>query len=231
VNEPASGRGELDRLVGRARAELREWTDANQHDPGVALVELLAYVGDMLGAYQDRIANEAYLGTGRRRRSSIRVDVDGERWRAVPSLADSGPDDHHFVLTTRDDGSAIVQFGDGEHGLTPSGGGDIRVRYRSGNGYTSVHLQQGRVVIDADWNEADATAFGIYRAVVVDNLDPLMKRRLRVLIPSITGDVGVWALACVPPGVGDEVPSVGDQVWVAFESGDPDQPVWLGRLF
>ena len=232
MSEPASGREELERLVSRAREELREWTDANQHDPGVAIVELLAYVGDMISAYQDRIANDAYLGTDRRRRSSIRVDVDGERWRAVPSLADSGPDDHHFVVKTGDDGATAIEFGDGEHGRRPPDGSEIGVRYRSGNRFTSVLLQQGRVVIDADWNEASGhTLCGIYRAMVVDNVDPLMKRRLRVLVPAITGDVGMWALACVPPGATEEVPAVGDQVWVAFESGDPDQPVWLGRLF
>jgi uncharacterized protein involved in type VI secretion and phage assembly len=38
-------------------------------------------------------------------------------------------------------------------------------------------------------------------------------------------------MACLPAGDTDAVPSVDDAVWLAFESGDPDQPVWLGRLF
>lgn len=229
MSGPTGDKEELDRLVSRARAELREWTDANQHDPGVAIVELLAYVGDLITAYQDRIANEAYLGSDRARRSGTRVEVDGKRWRAVPSLVDSGPSDDHFVLKTRDDGATVVEFGDGEHGRRPSQSSDIRVRYRSGNGFTSVLLQQGRIVIDADWSEASVD--GIYRAVVVDSVDPLMRHRVRVLIPEVTGDDGVWAMACVPPGATEEVPSVSDQIWVAFEAGDPDRPVWLGRLY
>lgn len=35
------------------------WTDAQEHDPGIALVELLAYLGDLLSYYQDRVAEES----------------------------------------------------------------------------------------------------------------------------------------------------------------------------
>ena len=44
------------------------WTDANEHDPGITLMELLAYVADELSSYQDQIAGEAYLETGSDRR-------------------------------------------------------------------------------------------------------------------------------------------------------------------
>jgi len=66
---------------------------------------------------------------------------------------------------------------------------------------------------------------------VVDNVDPLLKRRLRVLIPEVAGNDIRWAMACVPPGGAGDIPSVGDAIWVAFEAGDPERPVWLGRLF
>jgi hypothetical protein len=46
---------------------LPEWTERNPADVGVALVELLAYVGDQLSYTQDAVATEAYLGTARRR--------------------------------------------------------------------------------------------------------------------------------------------------------------------
>ena len=45
------------------------WTERSAADLGVALVELLAYVADNLSYRQDAIANEAYLGTARRRMS------------------------------------------------------------------------------------------------------------------------------------------------------------------
>lgn len=41
------------------------WTDANVSDPGITLVQLLAYVGDLLSYYQDKAAEEAYLAKRR----------------------------------------------------------------------------------------------------------------------------------------------------------------------
>lgn len=38
----------------------------NQHDPGIVLVELLAYVADALASYNDRVAAEERLRTRRR---------------------------------------------------------------------------------------------------------------------------------------------------------------------
>ncbi|HEX6729792.1 MAG TPA: putative baseplate assembly protein [Pyrinomonadaceae bacterium] len=46
-----------------------QWTERNPSDLGVALVELLAYVGDYLSYQQDAVATEAYLGTARKRTS------------------------------------------------------------------------------------------------------------------------------------------------------------------
>lgn len=43
------------------------WTERNAADPGVMLVELLAYAGDYLSYRQDAVATEAYLGTARKR--------------------------------------------------------------------------------------------------------------------------------------------------------------------
>ena len=48
-----------------------QWRERSPADLGIALVELLAYVGDYLSYQQDAVATEAYLGTARRR-SSVR---------------------------------------------------------------------------------------------------------------------------------------------------------------
>jgi hypothetical protein len=70
-----------------------EWTERSPADLGVALVELLAYVGDHLSYQQDAVATEAYLGTARRRISIRRharlVDYflsDGSNARAWVQL-------------------------------------------------------------------------------------------------------------------------------------------------
>ncbi|MGE5287152.1 MAG: putative baseplate assembly protein [Micromonosporaceae bacterium] len=48
---------------------LPNWTDRSESDFGVVLIELFAYVADILSYYQDRVANEAFLATATQRRS------------------------------------------------------------------------------------------------------------------------------------------------------------------
>ena len=97
MSKPAGRGEELDRLVARARAELRDWADAPQHDPGLAIVELLAYVGDILGSYQDLIADEAYL-SGPGTPASAFGSTSTAPMADWP--ADSGRFDDHFVAST-----------------------------------------------------------------------------------------------------------------------------------
>lgn len=49
-----------------------DWVERNPSDLGIALIELLAYVGDRLSYYQDAVATEAYLDTLRVRISARR---------------------------------------------------------------------------------------------------------------------------------------------------------------
>jgi hypothetical protein len=51
---------------------LPEWTDfRSEADFGNVLLQLFAHMGDILSYYQDRVANESFLGTARSRRSVI----------------------------------------------------------------------------------------------------------------------------------------------------------------
>lgn len=83
--------------------------------------------------------------------------------------------------------------------------------------------------------------YGIYRAWVKDNNDPEKRGRIRVEVPYIhPEDLDVkmlpWAEYCAPDGGGDNrgvflVPDVGDTVWVQFEAGDKNFPVWVGTWY
>jgi len=80
--------------------------------------------------------------------------------------------------------------------------------------------------------------YGKYRAFVVDNADPENRGRLRLQIPSALGKdvVSGWALPCLPyGGAADQgfffIPEKDACVWVEFEMGDLDYPVWVGTFW
>jgi hypothetical protein len=56
-------------ILDRMAAIQPDWMERTAADTQIALVELLAYVGDYLSYQQDAVATEAYLGTARRRAS------------------------------------------------------------------------------------------------------------------------------------------------------------------
>ncbi|HLL15383.1 MAG TPA: putative baseplate assembly protein [Pyrinomonadaceae bacterium] len=56
-------------MLDRMSVLMPQWTTRNPADMGIALVEMLAYVGDHLSYQQDAVGTEAYLGTARRRTS------------------------------------------------------------------------------------------------------------------------------------------------------------------
>ena len=75
--------------------------------------------------------------------------------------------------------------------------------------------------------------YGKYRATVVNNVDPLQIGRIQAMVPDVAGFVpSTWAMPCVPvAGINTgvfTVPMIGSGVWVEFERGDPDYPVWVG---
>lgn len=103
---------------------------------------------------------------------------------------------------------------------------------------------------------ADVLA-GLYRGVCVNTSDPLGLLRIKALVPQVLGDQSTgWAWGCFPPGWPvvfedhDEgghsqgsgsgththppheatrpVPQVGETVWIMFEAGDIQHPVWMG---
>lgn len=75
--------------------------------------------------------------------------------------------------------------------------------------------------------------FGKYRGKVENNVDPQNQGRIQVSVPAVLGEGRLsWAMPCVPyagPGVGFfAIPPEGANVWVEFEGGDPDYPIWSG---
>lgn len=75
--------------------------------------------------------------------------------------------------------------------------------------------------------------FGKYRGKVENNIDPQQMGRIQVSVPAVLGEGTMsWAMPCVPyagSGVGFfAIPPNNANVWVEFEGGDPDYPIWSG---
>jgi len=76
--------------------------------------------------------------------------------------------------------------------------------------------------------------FGKYRGIVSDVDDPDHMGRIRAKVPFVYGDEKDcdWAFPVVPfAGQGYGLfllPEVGDSVWMEFENGDIEHPLWTG---
>jgi hypothetical protein len=86
--------------------------------------------------------------------------------------------------------------------------------------------------------KVDRRFYGKYRGFVVNADDPRHLGRLALRVPSVLGPnvVTGWAMPCVPYGGQANqgflcVPEVGAGVWVEFEQGDLEFPIWVGTFW
>lgn len=78
--------------------------------------------------------------------------------------------------------------------------------------------------------------YGKYRGTVLQNVDPEQLGRIQATVPDVSGLLpSSWAMPCVPfagrqSGV-YVVPQIGAGVWIEFEQGDADYPIWTGGFW
>src|SRR4051794_6157111 len=74
--------------------------------------------------------------------------------------------------------------------------------------------------------------YGKYQGMVLQNADPLGIGRLMVSVPGVVIPPSTWAMPCAPvagPQHGSvSIPPIGAGVWVEFEQGELDHPIWVG---
>lgn len=75
--------------------------------------------------------------------------------------------------------------------------------------------------------------YGKHRGVVMDNIDPLQLGRVLVQVPKVFEAGGSrWAMPCAPVAGHQSglflLPAIGAPVWVEFEQGDAELPIWVG---
>jgi uncharacterized protein involved in type VI secretion and phage assembly len=75
--------------------------------------------------------------------------------------------------------------------------------------------------------------YGKYRGTVVQNVDPEQRGRIMAMVPDVSSVIPTtWAMPCVPLA-GKQmgcyvVPQLGAGVWIEYEQGDSDYPIWTG---
>lgn len=78
--------------------------------------------------------------------------------------------------------------------------------------------------------------FGKYRGTVLNNVDPLQIGRILASVPAVSALLPTsWCMPCYPiagklMGI-SYTPQIGSGVWVEFEGGDPDKPIWTGQFW
>jgi uncharacterized protein involved in type VI secretion and phage assembly len=78
--------------------------------------------------------------------------------------------------------------------------------------------------------------YGIYRGTVVNNIDPMLTGRILAIVPAVSVLIPTtWCDPCFP-FTGKQMgafmmPQIGGSVWIMFQGGDPDYPVWMGGLY
>lgn len=75
--------------------------------------------------------------------------------------------------------------------------------------------------------------YGKYRGSVLNNIDPMQQGRIQAQVPDVLGSTpSSWALPSMPvAGIqmgAYFVPPVGAGVWIEFEQGNLDYPIWSG---
>jgi hypothetical protein len=78
--------------------------------------------------------------------------------------------------------------------------------------------------------------YGKYRGLVLENVDPMQIGRILAQVPDVFGELPAsWAMPCVPAaGIQSGcfiVPPIGSQVWIEFEQGDRNYPIWTGGFW
>ena len=94
---------------------------------------------------------------------------------------------------------------------------------------------------DRDGTRSPTRYYGKYRGKVVVNLDPEGLGRIMATAPDVQGLVPLsWATPCVPlggitipgfPAGTFMAPAIGANVWIEFEQGDPQYPIWSGGFW
>jgi uncharacterized phage protein gp47/JayE len=194
--------------------KLPEWTEAeSEADFGNVLLQLFAHMGDILNYYQDRVANESFLGTAQTRKSVIEhLRLIGYRLgTAVPAAAS-------LRLSVPADCSDIITITKGHAFATKSLADRPSVRFEytreapltidcsklleDGAGkkhYEGIPVEEGRFIADEVLGVSDGTPNQTYRLARPGMILKALGQGQQVhkdivLVTELGGNIDAWTL-------------------------------------
>lgn len=162
-----------------ARERLPEWTDHSPNDLGVMLVELFAYMGDLLFYHVDRATGESYLDTATERRSVLHL------LRLIGyELRPPRPASVDLTLLFRADatGPAVIHPGDEFRTTKEATGTPVGFRY-VGQALTVDRTALPTLFLGSDGtlserSGTEAVPYKVYRTLPVVQVDAMIPREI-----------------------------------------------------
>lgn len=183
-------------MVERIPQVMPEWTDRSTNDPGIVLLELLAFELEKLSYYNDRVANETFLTTATQRKSVINhckligYELDwhtaAKQWQVfeiVPQPEDTVIPAGAMVGTPATPGEDSVIFELLTDLIIPAGqtGTEQDV---DGNYLYKVEVEQGQTIENEDLGVKDASS--VEQAFPL-GYSPVLKDTIRVWVEGPNG--------------------------------------------
>ncbi len=168
-------------ILDRLALTMPAWQETHEPDIGVALVELLAYVGDYLSYYQDAVATEAYLGTARQRisvRRHVRLidyamheGCNARAWLTLCTDSDHTFDDlsRIYFITAYPDAPATRVLADAALAHVPVSSYEVFQPLLPASGKFSIYKAHSEIHFYTWGDDLCCIAPGATSATLVDN--------------------------------------------------------------
>lgn len=168
-------------LIAVIKSRIPEWTADDPADFGVALVEALAYLGDVINYYIDRAAAETFLGTASQRQSLLNIAsllgyVPTGRLAASTELTFSNSTTTPVTVTAGSKVQCVIRSGDSNTSLLWEVLEDTIVP--ASNVASQVPVVQGITLADQTLGTSNGTA--LQQFVIRDY--PVVNRSVRIVV-------------------------------------------------
>jgi hypothetical protein len=165
-----------------------KWTSRDPADLGITLLELFAYMGDLLNYYIDRSANEAYIGTASQRDSVLQISrllgytpTENTAAKVTLTFYNSTASIINVPALTQVATTAISNASTGQIVFETDAAAAVPAKVGNVNGSVQVAASQGRTIA----NEVIGTSNGQVNQVFKLSQTPVINNSVSVTVGGI----------------------------------------------